>query len=163
MVALSHQKGVSGTSLIRRVLVPVLALGLLLPVEADEYRSAPKRSLETDFKGYKKLVTPTRRDVPEDWNGKIPLLVTNRCDSTIWPGIASQAGTGPGTGGFELESGDSKQLWVSPTWQGRVWGRTNCTVNKDSCSCKTGDCFGKLDCEFSVSVLLPTHLPTFGV
>ncbi|RDA95415.1 hypothetical protein CP533_5382 [Ophiocordyceps camponoti-saundersi (nom. inval.)] len=32
---------------------------------------------------------------------------------------------------------------------GRVWGRTNCTVNGNSCACKTGDCFAKLDYVFS--------------
>lgn len=95
---------------------------------------------------------PARRGPPENWEGKIPLIVTNKCESTIWPGIATQSGTGPGTGGFALEPGTNKTLWVSPEWQGRVWGRTNCTVNEDSCACKTGDCFSKLDCEFSVSI-----------
>ena len=51
-------------------------------------------------------------------------------------------------------AGNSTQLWVAPDWQGRIWGRTNCTVNGDSCSCDTGDCLHKLDCEFSVSTWL---------
>jgi hypothetical protein len=89
--------------------------------------------------------------LPSDWNGTIPIVITNKCGSTIWPGIGTQAGTGPGTGGFELDSGASKDLWVSPNWQGRVWGRTNCTVNGDSCTCKTGDCSGQLSCGYSVS------------
>lgn len=98
--------------------------------------------------------TPSKREPSsDDWEGQIPLVVTNSCEGTIWPGIATQSGKGPGTGGFELESGDTKRLWVSPDWQGRVWGRTNCTVDGDSCACKTGDCFSKLDCEFSVSLI----------
>ncbi|PHH83602.1 hypothetical protein CDD82_6630 [Ophiocordyceps australis] len=92
---------------------------------------------------------PTRRVPPLDWQGKVPLIITNNCDSKIWPGIATQAGMGPGTGGFELEAGTNQTLWVSPDWQGRVWGRTNCTVNGNSCACKTGDCSSKLNCEFS--------------
>lgn len=96
-----------------------------------------------------------RRDVakrgpPSDDDDKVRLVITNRCDSTIWPGLATQAGLGPGTGGFELKPGASKNLSVGSNWQGRIWGRTNCTVNGESCACQTGDCFAKLDCEFSV-------------
>lgn len=81
----------------------------------------------------------------------IPIHITNQCEDAIWPGIATQSGTGPGVGGFELESGGTSDLKVSPDWQGRIWGRTNCTVSGDSASCETGDCFGKMNCEFSVS------------
>lgn len=96
--------------------------------------------------------TPSRRaPTTDNWEGQVPLVVTNTCEGKIWPGIATQSGKGPGTGGFELKAGESKNLWVSPDWQGRIWGRTNCTVDGDSCACKTGDCFSKLDCEFSVS------------
>ncbi|EON95928.1 putative thaumatin family protein [Phaeoacremonium minimum UCRPA7] len=46
---------------------------------------------------------------------------------------------------------------VSSNWQGRVWGRTNCTFTENGTApadmggvaCTTGDCFGKLDCAFS--------------
>ena len=104
------------------------------------------------FPKYKRSSIPAKRGPPpEDWDGRIPLVITNKCDDTIWPGITTQSGTGPGTGGFELVAGNSTQLWVAPDWQGRIWGRTNCTVNGDSCSCDTGDCLHKLDCEFSVS------------
>jgi Thaumatin family len=94
---------------------------------------------------------PIRREVSNnDWNGQIPISVTNNCFETIWPGITTQNGTGPGTGGFELPPGIRKDMWVSPNWQGRIWGRSNCTVNGNSCSCETGDCFGEMDCKFSV-------------
>lgn len=92
-----------------------------------------------------------KRGPPGDSDEKVPLVVTNKCEATIWPGITTQAGTGPGTGGFELGQGKKREFKVSADWQGRVWGRTNCTVDGDSCSCETGDCFGKLNCESSVS------------
>lgn len=94
----------------------------------------------------------------------ISLIVTNNCPETIWPGIGTQNGIGPGTGGFELDPTFSLQLWVSADWQGRIWGRTNCSFNADGtgpsnlngvngggAACTTGDCFGRLDCVFTVS------------
>ncbi len=78
----------------------------------------------------------------------IPILVTNQCSETIWPGIGTQNGIGPGTGGFELDAGDSAQMYVSQDWQGRIWGRTNCTfsgnkngIDGGGAACMTGDCF----------------------
>lgn len=50
------------------------------------------------------------RGPPGDSDEKIPLVVTNKCDSTIWPGVATQSGTGPGIGGFELATNKSKKL-----------------------------------------------------
>lgn len=93
----------------------------------------------------------SKRGPPTNNDARISLVIANQCDTTIWPGLATQAGVGPGTGGFELQPGDSKNLTVGSSWQGRIWGRTNCTVNGESCACQTGDCFAKLDCEFSVS------------
>lgn len=96
----------------------------------------------------------------------IPIVVTNLCTETIWPAFASQAGTGPGTGGFELTSGSTKNLTVGGDWQGRVWGRTNCTFNADGsgasnlngnngagAACVTGDCNGVLNCVVTVCCL----------
>lgn len=88
---------------------------------------------------------------PGESDERIPIHISNQCEDTIWPGIATQSGVGPGIGGFELEAGGTSNLYVSPDWQGRIWGRTNCTVNGDSASCETGDCFGEMNCEFSVS------------
>lgn len=87
----------------------------------------------------------TKRDRP------IPLIVTNNCPGVLWPGIASQSGEAPESHGFELGPGESRNLTVGPTWAGRVWGRTNCTVGGDSATCQTGDCLGKLDCVYGVS------------
>lgn len=101
---------------------------------------------------------PMKRD-------SVPLVISNNCAETIWPGIGTQAGTGAGTGGFELASGDSKSLTVSADWQGRVWGRTNCSFNVggtgasnlngndgSGAACDTGDCGGVLSCVLTVRI-----------
>ncbi len=86
-------------------------------------------------------------------NNNPPLIITNNCPETIYPGILSQSGIGPGTGGFELSAGTGKTFSVSENWQGRVWGRTNCSFNSYGTgsasgrgpACSTGDC-GALSC-----------------
>ena len=93
----------------------------------------------------------TKRGPPDDEEDGIPIHITNNCGETIWPGIETQSGTGPGTGGFEQAPGNTTRLWVSPEWQGRIWGRTNCTVSGESASCETGDCGQLLDCQAGVS------------
>ncbi|KAF2750042.1 Osmotin, thaumatin-like protein [Sporormia fimetaria CBS 119925] len=83
-----------------------------------------------------------------------PLIVTNRCSDTIWPGISTQAGDGPPDMGFELQPGSSRSQTVSEDWQGRVWGRTNCSFNDAGTgpangrrkACGSGDCYGVLQC-----------------
>ena len=90
-----------------------------------------------------------------------PLIVTNQCGQTIYPGVLSQSGGGPGTGGFALTSGSSKTMMVAENWQGRVWGRTNCSFNSDGTgsasgtgqACTTGDCGGIIDCQGAVIAL----------
>lgn len=104
----------------------------------------------------------------------IPLIIRNACPETIWPGIGTQNGKGPGTGGFELKPRTRMHMAVSPDWQGRVWGRTNCSfndegtgpsnlngVNGNGAACLTGDCFGRLDCQFTGQV--PTTLAEFNL
>ncbi|KAI6917993.1 hypothetical protein KC341_g18178, partial [Hortaea werneckii] len=60
-------------------------------------------------------------------NASTPLVMSNWCSDTIWPAVDSQGGTGPENTGFELASGENQTEYVSSDWQGRVWGRTNCT------------------------------------
>ncbi|KAI0838279.1 Osmotin, thaumatin-like protein [Hypoxylon sp. FL0890] len=91
----------------------------------------------------------------------IPLIITNNCPDTLWPGIRTQHGDAPDSQGFELGPGETKNQSVGPTWQGRVWGRTNCTVSGDTATCKTGDCFGKLDCEYGGAI--PATLAEFNL
>lgn len=88
-----------------------------------------------------------------------PLLVTNRCPESIWPGISTQSGEGPKENGFKLEPGETKNQTVSEDWQGRVWGRTNCSFRADGSgpaegrgkACYSGDCNGILNCRVGVS------------
>lgn len=145
-------------SSMNRLLLIFVTFGSLVPAAHLGIASHRKGHWQAEFFRHTKRSIPAKRGPPEDWEGKVPLVVTNKCETTIWPGIATQSGTGPGTGGFELAPGKNKTLWVAPDWQGRVWGRTNCTVNGESCACKTGDCFSKLDCEFSVSLRHPYSL-----
>ena len=92
-------------------------------------------------------------------DSSLPLTVENRCKEVIYPGIVTQSGTGPGVGGFRLETGESREVSVSADWQGRVWGRTNCSFNSAGTgssnngglngggkACGTGDCGGVVDC-----------------
>ena len=94
----------------------------------------------------------------------IQLTVANGCGELIWPGIVTQSGIGPGSGGFELTPGTSRLMFISADWAGRIWGRTDCSFNSDGsgpstsdgvngygAACLTGDCFGKLNCQFAVS------------
>lgn len=93
----------------------------------------------------------------------VPLVVTSLCSETIYPGIVTQSGTPPSAGGFELKSGQTQNLTVGADWQGRVWGRTNCSFNSDGTgpsnngglngggvACGTGDCGGIVDCKATV-------------
>ncbi|TDZ74982.1 Thaumatin-like protein 1 [Colletotrichum trifolii] len=144
-----------------RQLVFALALAAQLSCTSAIVFPSTHASYKTDYLSLNKRYNPARRGPPEDWNGRVPLKITNSCGDTIWPGITTQHGVGPGTGGFELAAGDSRELWVGPTWQGRAWGRTNCTVSGESAGCATGDCFGKLDCEFSGAV--PSTLAEFNL
>jgi beta-mannosidase len=92
-----------------------------------------------------------------------PLLVTNQCPDDVWPGVSTQSGKGPSENGFKLEPGETKNQTVSEDWQGRVWGRTNCTFNSDGSgpkdggakACLSGDCNGILNCRVGVSELYP--------
>lgn len=102
----------------------------------------------------------------------VPLRITNLCPEAIHPGIGTQAtGTGPSTQGFALEPGESMDLTVAANWQGRVWGRTNCTFNGEGTgpsitgglngggeACQTGDCNGILDCIVTVGCEPPYEL-----
>ncbi|TID12847.1 Osmotin thaumatin-like protein [Venturia nashicola] len=78
---------------------------------------------------------------------EVPLLVTNSCRDTVWPGLFTSGGTGPETMGFELTTGSTRNLSVLSDWNGRIWGRTNCTFDgKGVGSCGTGACGTSLVC-----------------
>ena len=94
-----------------------------------------------------------------------PLVIQNLCKDVIYPGILTQAGDGPPVGGFKLNSGEERKFTVSADWQGRVWGRTNCSFNAQGTgpsnrdwsvnrgrACLTGDCGGIINCKGTVSL-----------
>lgn len=155
------RKGDGRSTTSSRNIFVALALASQLPTANAIVFPSTHPNYKTDYLSLNKRYNPARRGPPEDWNGRIPLKITNTCSEPIWPGITTQHGVGPGTGGFELAAGESRDLWVGPTWQGRAWGRTNCTVNGESAGCTTGDCFGKLNCEFSGAV--PATLAEFNL
>lgn len=92
---------------------------------------------------------------PRQSSNQTPLIVANWCPDTIWPAILSQGGNGPSNTGFALKSGGNQTLYVSSDWQGRVWGRTNCSfasngqtsADGSGSACTTGDCGGVLACK----------------
>jgi len=93
-------------------------------------------------------------ELRQSGNTNVPLMVTNSCPETIYPGILSQGGTGPSNTGFQLTSGSNQTVYVSGDWQGRVWGRTNCSFSSsgqgsgnNGQACTTGDCGGALACK----------------
>lgn len=65
---------------------------------------------------------------------------------------------------FELSPGSNKTQSVSSDWQGRVWGRTNCSFDAQGQSgggraCQTGDCGGVVQCQATGET--PTTLAEF--
>lgn len=96
--------------------------------------------------------------------GTTPLVVSNNCGQTIYPGVITQAGTGPAKTGFMLQPGANLSQTVSEDWQGRVWGRSNCTFNGQGVSngggktCGSGDCNGALSCKVTVRRLIVGRL-----
>lgn len=92
-------------------------------------------------------------------NKNVSLMVTNQCSDAIWPAIATQAGDAPGLVGFELSPGATQDISVRTNWNGRVWGRTNCTFDeRGGGTCSTGDCGGNLTCTGTASDLPRTVL-----
>lgn len=88
-----------------------------------------------------------------DSNSTVELVVTNNCTNTIYPAITTQSGSPPEMSGFELAPGNSVTVHVPANWQGRVWGRTNCSFPNPSApasACSTGDCGGVVNCTLTV-------------
>lgn len=92
------------------------------------------------------------------------LRIKNQCPEVIYPGIGTQAGAGPAVTGFKLAKDESRDLTVSADWQGRVWGRTNCSFNAagtgpassgTGVACGSGDCGGVINCRGTVCTDLP--------
>ncbi|KAF2757009.1 Osmotin, thaumatin-like protein [Pseudovirgaria hyperparasitica] len=98
-------------------------------------------------------------NVVKEWvHGEVPLIATNNCEDDVYPAVLTQHGQGPDKSGFKLEPGETFKQIVSGDWQGRMWGRTNCSFNDDGTgpadasgsgrgkACLSGDCNGVLNC-----------------
>lgn len=132
------------------------------PVGGQDFFTNPRLSSPLNKTLHAQRGPPLKRDA-----NNVPIQVSNGCEATIWPGILTQHGVGPGIGGFALKPGESKSMLVSWNWQGRVWGRTNCSFNANGTgpatpmgvdgrgsACDSGDCFAQLDCAVAVSTQL---------
>lgn len=117
----------------------------------------------------KRIPAPNlQRRQGQDPMNDTPLTIVNQCSEDIWPAIDTQHGSGPFTNGFKLASGEQNNLTVSSNWQGRVWGRTNCSFNDAGTgpasggvgrACGSGDCNGALNCKVGGDV--PCSLAEF--
>ena len=88
----------------------------------------------------------------QDGDRNVPLVVANWCSNDLYPGLITQGGTGPDTTGFHLSAGANQTINVSGDWQGRIWGRTNCSFSGGSSSgstCDTGDCGSSMECKIA--------------
>ncbi|PWG74255.1 hypothetical protein DF186_18840, partial [Enterococcus hirae] len=76
------------------------------------------------------------------------MIIQNHCRSSIWPAYLSGDGhVNPRGDGFHLASGEDIEVRVPCNWFGRVWARTNCTLDSSQgLKCKTGCCDGKCRC-----------------
>lgn len=137
---------------------------LLTPTHAIHHMKLPPNTTNN--------TTTNKRDSPPPL---VQFRITNSCPDDIYPAIFTQAGTGPGFGGFHASPGNTTNFTVSADWQGRIWGRTNCSFNAEGTgpantnstgtggrACLTGDCEGVVDCKGSVRLsTIINHLPRF--
>ncbi|KXT07278.1 hypothetical protein AC578_2431 [Pseudocercospora eumusae] len=78
---------------------------------------------------------------------QLQIVITNSCSDRVWPGITTQNGDAA-SDGFALDAGTKRTINVPLDWEGRIWGRTNCTFpdgDNANGKCLTGEC-GALKC-----------------
>lgn len=78
----------------------------------------------------------------------VTFTIKNQCPYTVWPGTLTGAGTVLPSTGFELATGASISFDTTPSWSGRLWGRTLCSTDSTGTfSCATADCgTGEITC-----------------
>ncbi|CAO4373298.1 unnamed protein product [Caenorhabditis nigoni] len=81
--------------------------------------------------------------------------IYNKCPFTVWPGILGPGN--PAGGGFRLNSGENRSIYVYEGWEGRIWARTDCDGNM---RCATGSCGSRVQCN-GVSGKPPVTLAEF--
>jgi hypothetical protein len=89
--------------------------------------------------------------------------LVNDVQQTIWVGAGEQTPQ-PAltTTGWVLPVGHSLTITVPDKWNGRIWGRTDCSFNSvGDGHCETGDCAGKFQCaQYGV---IPATLAEFNL
>jgi len=138
----------------KRLLCAAAAIICFLPYTmAYQSRSIPPEHMRRDL---------TQLLSRRQSNGSISLVITNNCTEDIYPALNTQHGSRPSESGFLLQPHNSHTVQVSSNWQGRIWGRTNCTFPNPTAgnkACLTGDCVGALEC--MVSGIPPVTLAEF--
>ncbi|KAH9819899.1 pathogenesis-related protein 5-like [Teratosphaeria destructans] len=109
----------------------------------------PLRTLALHHLRQPQLLQPIPRQ-SNGGGGGLPMIITNQCEETIFPALSTQGGTGSNVKST-MSPNTNQSFSVSSDWQGRIWGRTNCTFNNNTesgggSSCTTGDC-GTEDCK----------------
>ncbi|KAL6823103.1 hypothetical protein J3E69DRAFT_307503 [Trichoderma sp. SZMC 28015] len=96
----------------RQTILALTNVLLILPVVQAAKYSSESHNWQAAFfsQALDKPPIAKKQGPPGEKDERIPLVVTNKCDSTIWPGVATQSGTGPGIGGFELAANKTRKL-----------------------------------------------------
>ncbi|KAI4305810.1 hypothetical protein L6164_029153 [Bauhinia variegata] len=58
----------------------------------------------------------------------------------MWPGIHTLSVKNVHPSGFSVALKADVVLLVDLPWSGKIWGRTNCSWNRNTLHCKAGDC-----------------------
>ncbi|KAF2861354.1 Osmotin, thaumatin-like protein, partial [Piedraia hortae CBS 480.64] len=126
----------STRTLLPKLLTTLLALATCLGLASAEHHMKRQPTLEA------------RQSV-----NTVPLTINNQCPSTVWVGVYTTGNDVDLNTGFALDAQQTRAFNVPTHWQGRVWGRTNCTFGSMNSvggygeACVTGDCGGVLDCK----------------
>ncbi|XP_074276503.1 thaumatin-like protein 1 [Silene latifolia] len=70
----------------------------------------------------------------------INFIIRNNCPYTIWPATLTGSGPALPSTGFELAHGASYTLAAQPSWSGRIWARSQCTMDGARFVCRSADC-----------------------
>jgi len=87
------------------------------------------------------------------------IIIHNKCDKNIWPGIfgvvPKPGGSDPFVpmnGGWLLPAGQTSTVKIVKNWSGRIWPRTGCVTSGGRTWCETGDCGGAFECKGATGI-----------